>query len=54
MERNLGQWALRGYGMFAVDVADGTASVGPACCIRWNGRNRSWPIRSIARSGDAA
>ena len=32
----------------------GAAPVGPACCIRWNGRNRSWPIRSISRSGAAA
>ena len=53
MERNLGQWALRGYGMFAVDV-DGH-------CAGWAGvlHPLEWPEPELAysldhRSGGAA
>ena len=53
MERT---WANGRYAATACSrsMSRGTAPVGPACCIRWNGRNRNWPIRSISHSGGVA
>ena len=47
MERNLGQWALRGYGMFAVEV-EGTD------CAGWAGvlHPLEWPEPELAYSLD--
>ena len=46
MERNLGQWALRGYGMFAVDVE--------GHCAGWAGvlHPLEWPEPELAYSLD--
>jgi len=48
----LGQWGLRGFGMFALeDAATGRFVGRTGYCIRWTGRSPNWLMAWTSRSG---
>ena len=52
MEVSLGQWALRGYGLFALELASNTTFAGFAgICPPPSGRKRSLPITDAKSVG---